>query len=87
MVRAALARIVQEKRLQPPHTPGFSLETWLNDESICLQKLLVKSKKNASSSRSAMDDAETQPWPELDPSEGKRLYLHACLCVIVSTFV
>ena len=76
MVGTALARIVKEKKLQPPHAPGFSLETWLNDESACLQKLLVKSRKNASNSRSAMDGAETQPWPELDPAEEKHLYLH-----------
>ena len=79
-VKASLQIILRDKYFSLPEVAGLTEEAWLNDQAAVLQALLVKAKKNGSSGKAsdstglnsssptpaAMDDWETQPWPEED---------------------
>ena len=91
MVRDALRQLLKEKRFSLPDVPGCSESTWLNDEAQTLQKLLMRAKKSRAAPEPSdlvdsdgaesmnPDEAETLPWPDLDPSEDSPFHLNLCM--------
>ena len=68
-------KLLDEKKIELPATPGHSKKKWIKETSPKLLALLQKSRRSVSSgflaNSSAMDDMETQPVEIdlLDPSE------------------
>ena len=84
MVKAALDKISKEQDLRLPEVPGFSMPNWVAGEATELHKLLKRAKKLAPElppeseeeeekpkqpAPMDPDNAETLPWPQLDPEE------------------
>ena len=89
IVKDCLRQLLKEKRFDLPAIPGCSEETWLNDESSSLQKIFMRAKRSCAkpgpdelvSEAESMnpDEAETLPWPMLDPNEDPCVDLILCL--------
>ena len=68
-------KLLDEKKIELPATPGHSKKKWIKETSPKLLALLQKSRRSVSSgflaNSSAMDDMETQPVEIdlLDPNE------------------
>ena len=86
LVRDALKVLTENAQkycLHLPATPGFTVDSWIQDESLVLHKLLKRARK---STAYAMDTAETQMWdieayPDLDPNED--IWQISCICLFL----
>ena len=78
LVRDCLKDLVQYHGVEVPESPGFVLQSWIDNESSLLHKLLKRARKSTSSSPgsvSAMAEEDTQAWScmdyNLDPTQDR----------------
>ena len=65
-LRDAIAKMMHDRRLEVPTTPGFSWKTWLKEQATSLHYLSQRARKNAWK----MDSLQTVPW---EPSTEDRV--------------
>lgn len=64
IIRKALTKMMKDKNLEVPQTPGFTWTEWLKQQSSTLQELCQRARKNAWSRK--MDTGPTVPY---DPED------------------
>ena len=66
-LRDAIAKMMSDRGLQVPMTPGFTWEAWLKEQAASLHYLSQRARKNAWK----MDSVQTVPW---EPSTEDRVF-------------
>ena len=63
-VQQAIRQILEEHQLQLPSVPGFSLESWITEQTKALTKTLQRARKSTAMDPSKLETQAWDPWED-----------------------